>query len=284
MKRRTFSKSVTQILPFPFAGRRSSSLFFILLAASSLVFSALNPQGASLIQAKTLDLMAPVLNSVTQPFQSGAEFVRNVSGIATLQAENERLTQENIKLKQWYHQSQSLISQNEALNDLLNVKIPSQNKFVTARILTDSGSRFAKSFLVMAGMEDGVQKSQAVVSDSGVVGRIVSAGEKVSRVLLLTDINSRVPVYIENTQTHAILAGQNDSNPNLMHVPDEVKVETGAMVLTSGKGGVFPPGLPIGKVVKIDDTYKTELFADFSRIMYVRIIEEAPNHSFVQKQ
>ncbi len=282
MKRRTFSKSLSRALPFSIAGQRFSSLVFMAVALAGLGFSTISPQSAADVRSYLSDQALPVIKVFSAPFQDGVVFIRNVSGLANMQAENERLTQENAVLRNWYHTAEALRLENQALQALLNVKVQPQSKYVTARVLSDSGNRFVHSLLVTAGTSDGVRKSQAVLSEQGAIGRVVEAGENASRILLMTDINSRIPVIIEDGGHHAILAGQNDQDPVLDHLPPDLKIAEGSRVVTSGKGGVFAPGMPIGLVVQKGDSYEVEMFADFNRLLYVRIVEEPQNQEFIQ--
>ena len=107
---------------------------------------------------------------------------------------------------------------------------------VTARVLTDHDYAFFKSIMINAGQTDNVEKGHPVVSGDGVVGRILEAGEQTSRVLLITDINSRIPVYLEKSGYHAILAGQNTGALKIDHLPADTMLKDGEYVLTSGKG------------------------------------------------
>lgn len=264
------------MMPLPWAGGSLGSFVFISIALVFMTVSILAPAGVSSVRTTISDMAAPVLSAVSKPAQEAAAFVRNISGLAQLQAENARLSAENEKLREWYQTALVLESENQSLRDLLNVKVQPQNKYVTARILADSGGAFVKSLLVASGENDGVKKGQAVISGEGLVGRITEAGNKTARILLVTDINSRVPVLVENSSQHAVLAGDNNAHPRLTHLPVGSAVEEGARIITSGHGGVFPPGLPVGKVV-IDDVGKpfVELFAEFDRMVYVRVIDKA---------
>jgi rod shape-determining protein MreC len=256
----------------------AASLVFIALLA--FAFSSINPQGVDRLRSGTADAFAPVLQTVSRPIQEAAAFVRNVSGLAEMQAENMRLEKENMRLREWYQAALVLEAENNSLRDLLNLKLEPQNNYITAQILSDSGNTFVKSLLVSAGIPDGVKKGQAVISGDGVVGRVIESGDKVARVLLLTDINSRVPVMVENTRQHAVLAGDNEQVPMLVHLPPDSQVAQGARIITSGHGGIFPYGLPVGRVVySADKKPQVELFADFDRMVYVRIVDrpEDPN-------
>jgi rod shape-determining protein MreC len=280
LKRRRWSKSLVRIVPLPWIGGHVGSLVFILIAFASLMISVLSPQSVGGLRSGAADMAAPVLETLSRPVQEAAVFVRNVSGITQLQAENIRLEQENLRLREWYQTALVLEAENKSLRDLLNVRIDPQNSYITARVLADSGNTFVKSLLVSAGSADGVKKGQAVLSGDGVVGRVIEVGQDTARVLLLTDMNSRVPVLVENSRQHAILAGENERAPVLMHLPPDSVVDENARIITSGQGGIFPHGLPVGRVVLDKNRVpQVELFADFDRMIHVRIVDrpEDPN-------
>lgn len=244
------------------------------MAFLALGMSALNPSGVGAVRSQVADIFTPLLATVTKPVQGAAMFVRNVSGLSEMQAENERLHIENARLRDWYQTALLLEAENRSLRNLMNVKLDGPSRYISARIVGDSGSTFLKSVLVSAGTEDGIQKNQAVISGDGLIGRVLEAGQRSARVLLITDVNSRVPVIVEDSTQHAILAGQNDDQPMLVHIPQDSEINEGARIITSGHGGVFPSGLPIGRVAKDDQgDYRVELFADFDRLLYVRMVE-----------
>lgn len=240
-----------------------------------MLFSALKPQAFDGMRAGVADVFAPVLGVVSQPLQRAGLFVRDVTGLAALQADNARLSQENETLREWYQTAMLLEAENKSLRNLLNVRIEPQNTYVSARVIADSGNAYVRSLLVSAGLRDGVGKGQAVLSGDGLVGRIVEAGQTASRILLVTDMNSRVPVIVEDTLQHAIMAGTNTEMPELIHMPKDSEVADGARIMTSGHGGVFPPGLPVGRV-SVDETGKRSvtLFSDVERMLYVRVVKK----------
>lgn len=269
----------------PFVGRRGSPLLLLLLALSLLVFSKVYPQALNGIRAGTADLFAPVLSAVSKPVHKASAFIRDVTGLAALQAENMHLRQENIRLREWYQTALLLDAENKSLKDLLNVKVEPQHSYITSQIIADAGNAYVKSLLVDAGSKDGVRKGQAVLSGDGLVGRIVESGKKASRVLLVTDINSRIPVLIIGTSQHAILAGTNEDFPVLMHLPPDSEVAEGARIITSGHGGLFPYGLPIGEVVIGSDGKRyVSLYADMDRMVYVRIVDKSGDPNLVRGQ
>ncbi len=274
MKRR-WSRNLAKIVPLPWFGGHTG--FFVLIVASvaMLAFSIISPQATSGLRSGVSDVFAPVLQTIGKPVQDAAVFVRGVTGLAELQAENTRMRAENEKLRDWYQTALVLDAENKSLRDLLNVKLEPQSRYITTRILADSGRSFVKSLLVSSGTKDGVQKGQAVISGEGLVGRVVEVGKNTSRILLITDINSRVPVLVENSSQHAILAGANNNLPSLTHIPAGSEVEEGARIVTSGHGGLFAKGTPIGRVVYDESKApRVELFADFDRMVYVRVVDK----------
>lgn len=267
------SRIYIRMAPFPGIGGQFSSLVFTLLAFAALVFSSIYPASLSGARTGFSDMLSPALGALAAPAQNLAEAVRTMSGLAALQAENTRLDDENRRLRDWYQKALLLQSENKSLRDLLRVTVEGRHSYVTGRVLTDAGNTFVKNILVMAGIRDGVQKGQAVISGDGVVGRVIEAGQKTARVLLITDVNSRLPVFIEGAGQHAIMGGQNDALPTLEHLPAGIKLEEGARIVTSGLGGVFPAGLPVGRLARgADGAFRVRLFADFDRLIFVRMI------------
>lgn len=268
------TRAVLRFLPFQSLGAKNASLFFIVVSCFVFIFSVLNPGLSGKIQMHAVDVVAPVLEVVNTPFEDAADFVRAVSGLAEMQEENLRLQEENKKLREWYQAALLLQDQNKELQTLLNVKVEPSHTFVTARVIADSGNSYVKSLLVRAGELDGVSKGDAVLSGKGLIGRVIDTGNGTSRVLLLTDINSRIPVYIEGVEYKAIMAGSNTDLPYILHVDQKKEITEGARVITSGDGGVFPYGLPIGRVVYNNDGKpEIELNADMKNLRYIRIVQ-----------
>jgi rod shape-determining protein MreC len=261
------------LLPPLFWGQRLPSLVFIALAAGLFLLSAIRPDNMHSIRTGVADAFAPLLVTINKPIQTVADYARAVSGLATLQKDNARLRQENAKLREWYQRALVLQSENESLQTLLNIKLPPQESFVTARIIADSGSTYARTVLVLAGARDGIEKGQAVLGGDGLVGRIIEAGETTARVLLMTDINARVPVFVEGPNVRAIAAGNGSDTPALIHLPPDIVPPEGARVITSGHGGLFPYGLPVGTVMKdAQGQWAVRPATDIDRAIHVRIV------------
>ena len=221
------------------------------------------------IRIKTGDIAAPMIETFMAPINNVLLLFHDVNAIKDLREENERLIAENAQLKDWYQAAMRLQAENAQLKTLLNVKAEPQQTSITARILSDQNSAFARSLLIAVGAHDGVQKGQAVMASQGLIGRIIEVGENSARVLLIKDINSRVPVMIENNGRHAIAAGQGETI-HITRLPKEITIPNNARIVTSGKGSMFPAGLPVGRVSSDGRTITP--YADFDRLTHVRIL------------
>ncbi|MEM6781714.1 MAG: rod shape-determining protein MreC [Pseudomonadota bacterium] len=242
-----------------------------------MLFSAVKPQAVEQLRIGVTDFVSPVLITVSRPFFATADFVSGVSGISELRAENARLEAENIRLRDWYQKALMLQSENQSLQELLNLRSNQESSFVTTRVIADSGNAYVHSVLVAEGARAGIEKGQAVLSGEGMIGRIIEVGKNSSRVLLITDFNSRIPVLIEGSRQKAVMTGNNDPLPLLKYLPPDGEIEEGMRIVTSGHGGLFAPGLSIGRIVKnAEGQYAVKPFADMRRVGYVRVID-APN-------
>ncbi len=225
-------------------------------------------------RAQVTDTVAPILDVLSRPVDAAIQVVDQFNELANLRADNQRLREDRVRLLQWQAVARRLEAENNSLRDILNFVPGPQASFVTARVIADSGNAFAHSLLLNAGERDGVSKGQAVITGDGLVGRINSVGARSARLLLITDLNSRIPVVVESTRTRAILAGDNNYRPRLIHLPPGAAVSPGDRVVTSGHGGAFPPGLPVGAVASVSDAaIVVQPFAGRDRLEYVRIVD-----------
>lgn len=268
------TRTLSRLSAFGLMGGSVSSLVFVALSLVLLLFSVLRPDAITGVRGAATDRVAPVFAALSEPFYALADMLGNVTGMATLQAENAQLTAENIRLREWYQTALILQAENASLQELLNLKIEPQHGFVSTRVIADSGNAFAQTAIVVAGLNDGVEKGEAVLSGQGMIGRVIEAGYTSSRILLLTDFNSRVPVIVEGSRQRAVVAGTNGPLLAITHLPPDSDIKDGQNIVTSGHGGLFPPGLPVGRVVAGEDGTKyVRPYADMDRVTYVRILD-----------
>ncbi len=238
-----------------------------------MVVSVFRPQSVAFARTNVSDLFRPALQVASSPFYRISLFLHDVTNIAQLQADNARLEEENIKLREWYQTALLLESENKSLRNLLNLKLEDDYDHVGARVIGDSGNTYVNSVLTMVGRDVNVHKNAVVLSGNGLIGRVIEVGAKTSRVLLVTDVNSRVPVVVQDTGQHAVMVGSNDFVPRLIHLPQDSEITEGTRLMTSGYGGVYPRGIPVGKVVLLENGQPgVRLFSDLDRLQIVRIV------------
>ena len=220
------------------------------------------------------DALSPVLDAMSRPAATIAEMVESVRELANLRAENARLKAENQRLQHWQTVARRLDSENVVLHEQLNVIPDPDPGFVTARVIGDLGSAYGHSMLLNAGARDGVRKGQAVLAGEVLVGHIAEVGERSSRLLLLTDINAKIPVMVENSRTRAILSGDNKERPKLNYVAGNPAIAVGERVVTSASGAAFPPGIPIGMIASTGDgIIRIEPFVRRHELDFVAIVD-----------
>jgi rod shape-determining protein MreC len=181
------------------------------------------------------------------------------------------LKKENEKLKNNKNKSEFLELENSQLRLLINEQISSNKNLISARVMLDKQSPYLNSFVINMGNNKGIKNGMAVMNGNNFIGRIVDVNYFSSRVLLISDFNSKIPVLIEPSANHAILGGHGNKKPTLEYLPENHKVQNGDKVYTSGKGGVFPPGMPIGEVKIRDNIIKVFPFSDLDQITFVSI-------------
>ena len=220
------------------------------------------------------DISSPVLALLSKPAEAASRFMQNIHELVAIRQENARLREENRELTLVKLDTEQLRKENAYLADLLNYVPPPQAVSITSRVIADTGNSFAQSLIAFVGSKQKVTKGNVVLTGDGLVGRIASVGINAARILLITDINSRVPVKIEPLDTPAILSGDNTEYPQLISLPGNAKISVGDKVVTSGMAGVYPAGLPVGVIVSIDDgLIKVRPFFNRSRLEMVRIVD-----------
>jgi rod shape-determining protein MreC len=198
------------------------------------------------------DLLAPAYALVAGPVQAVEHGGGVIGHLFDLEGQNEALQAENAKLLQWQAVAMALAAQNDALKTALKYVPPAAPDFFTADVVADLGGIYARSVLVMlppgSGADAGKMVGAVAMDGRGVAGRVVEAGARSARVLLITDLNSRIPVALGVHGSPALMTGTNGAEPALLYwAPGQPPAE-GDMVLTSAQGGAFPPGLPVGVV------------------------------------
>lgn len=249
----------------------------ILTSVALLVGSRVETPMVEKFRSSALDFVTPIVAFVSHPAKSIAQANEEMALFFATFEENERLRREVELLRDWQTAARQLESENADLKALLKYRPDPQLDTLSVRAINDSSGPFVQALLLNAGKRDGLADGQAVSTGDGLVGRIVETGEKASRVLLLTDMSSRVPVLVHGIRVRAILAGDNTSKPQLVFLPPMVQPVPGDVISTSGDGGLFPAGLPVGVIAAgvENGPVRVELFADRERIDRVRVLRYA---------
>jgi rod shape-determining protein MreC len=226
------------------------------------------------LRNSVIDAAAPALDMLSRPSTLLDTAVSRTRDFVTVYQENARLAEENGRLLGWQQAALKLASENAELRDLLRVAPEPAASYVTARVIANSGGAYVRSVMVNAGRENGVVRGAAAVTGEGLIGRVSEVGRRAARILLITDLNSRVPVVVEGSRQRAVLAGDNSEHPSLRYLEGGASIRIGDRVVTSGQGGVFPPGLPVGVVATFDgELARVEPFVELSRVDYLRLVD-----------
>lgn len=250
--------------------------FFVILSLLALLLlgKAGNPTVLRL-QSHLADAVVPVLSVASAPLNALRHAETGALNWLQTYQQNEQLKAENRDLLQWQARAKELQVENERLRALLHVAPRPESHFVTASIVSDHGSAFSSGALVNAGENAAIAADQAVISERGLVGRVLHVGKHSAQILLLTDINSRIPVMNERTREKMILVGKGPDFPVLNYVSANSAIRKGDRLITSGDGGVFPKNIAVGTVRDISKSgISVELFAHIDDIEYVSIIAD----------
>lgn len=230
------------------------------------------------LRMELADAVLPGMSWIAGPLEVSTAMIRDYRNFLDVYEQNKELRREIQRLRAWRETARALEEENAQLRALNHVRLAPRMVFVTGDVIGDSGGPFSQTVLVNVGARDGVLDGSSAVDGSGLVGRVVGTGERASRILLLTDFSSRVPVMIRPSGRRAILAGDGAAAPRLEFVDAAEAVRPGDQVETSGDGGVFPPGLPVGRVVAMPDgTLRATLAADYDRLEFVRLLRYQPD-------
>lgn len=255
-------------------GQRFTLGLLILAGVGLLIFSRADDTGVRRFQTWVHDAAAPFLDVLSRPVEGTEALFASIRSMVALEKENASLRREIQRLRAWETVARRLDQENKVLRKFLNAKTEGLGPVIAGRVIGDPGGPYVRAVIVNAGRGQGVESGRAVTDGRNVIGRVLTVGRLSARILLLTDLNSRLPVMIADTGARAILAGDNTDLPALKFLPVGAEVTAGDRILTSGDGGIFPPRLPVGQVVETKGRgLRVQPFADFGRLDYVLILD-----------
>ncbi len=265
----------TQSLVLPVKAWLTAGSALILLSGA-ITLAILNRQGHPVshkVRAVITDVVTPVVSALSSPAALFRQAGDRIDHLIALDEDNLRLREQNAALLHWQTVARRLQTENETLRQLLNVQASPEYFFTTARVVTGSASIFSHTLLLSEGSARGLSRDQAVITDEGLVGRLIEVGKHSAQVLLLTDINSRIPVEVEQTGEKAILAGDNSSRPLLQLANEKARPMVGQRIVTAGDGNVFPSGFVVGEIASVgQNSVRIQPYVNASRLAFVRTV------------
>ena len=248
------------------------SLFALIIFSIILIF-------IDTIETKPLNYLRSVIKDtiyrgsviVSSPSRGFKITVNAVQDHINLYSEYNQLKEENVQLKDQVYDPNFLIFENKQLRKLLDEQVASSVNLVSSRVMLDKQSPYLNSFIINGGSNKKIKNGMAVLDGKNFIGRIVNVNFFSSRVLLVSDLNSKIPAVVEPAGYHAILSGTGKAKPILEFLPENHTVQSGNKVYTSGKEGIFSPGIPIGEVIMDAENILVSLFSDLTQITFVNI-------------
>jgi rod shape-determining protein MreC len=259
--------------PLGFVANNRALVLCTVAALAVLVASRVNDALFDDTRIWLSDVASPVMEMFAGPASEVRRFGEGISSFFAVYEENQKLREENAKLLAAQRDLASLQRKVQRYEELLKIPSDAAVTSVAARVIADSSGPFVRTVLLNAGQVQGITKGQAVVDERGLLGRVVTTGNRSSRVLLLTDLNSRIPVMVEGANLKAILVGDNTGQPVLEYLPPGSRITIGTRVITTPDGGAFPPGVPVGVIAAGSRVPRVELFTAEGRADYVRILQ-----------
>ena len=257
----------------------TAAVVVVVAMVASLVLIVSDRKGAAGASAYTpvragFDATVGTVGGVlSAPVRWTGSVTDGVKGYFFAVSENRRLKAEVAELQQWRAEAIALKNVNTRYEALLGLRTEPAVPMVAARTVLDARGPFANARLIDAGANQGVRIGNPVINEQGLVGRIIGVSGGVSRMLLATDVSSRVPVLIDRTDARAIMIGDGSSNPRLEYIRGVGALQVGDRILSSGDGGGVPRGMPVGVAAKgVDGSWRVKLFSDRGAIDYVRVL------------
>jgi rod shape-determining protein MreC len=252
------------------ARRSNTQLPLVIVLALAVALVLLGRAQSGLFdraRMKITDWLAPTLESVHTPVLAFNRWVASAGQLFDVYQENLALKDENARLRQWRNVAVVMQDRVHHYQDMLHAVPDPDINSVLAQVIGRASRPFLQTMILGAGERSNVKPGEAVVDPRGMIGRIYLAGDHTSWVILLTDLNSRIPVTIASadgkTQAlQAIMTGDNSAAPILDTLSQQVTLNDGDQVVSSGDGGLLPPGLAIGTVVGTPGAYRVSLLAD----------------------
>ena len=255
--------------------RRLVTVVLLLILFGLFVVWRIDNPRVEKFRALVIDTFVPNFEWILRPMTSVVKLAQDYQSYEKLLEQNKELRRELQQMKSWKEAALQLEEENARLLDLNQLRLDSKLTHVSGIVIADSGSPFRQSVLLNIGSRDGIQDGWAAMDGLGLVGRISGVGSSTSRVILLTDNASQIPVIVQPSGQRAILMGDNSFAPPVEFIENVDLVRPGDRVVTSGGGGVLPAGLLVGTLaMDPNGRLRTRLAADYERLEFLKVLRD----------
>ena len=254
------------------AAQRFSLLVLIIISVILLSLDFYKAKPLNIFRSISKDIIYRGSFIISLPFKSLDRGYKTVKTHFTFYDDYQNLKNELYILKAQQSEIEFLKMQNKELKIVISDVLHTNTKNVIAKVILDKQSPFLKSIILNKGTNSNLKKGMAVLHKKNMVGRIVEVNYLSSRVLLVNDLNSKIPVKIQPSGENAIMSGEGNNLASLDFLPKLSTIEEKNIVFTSGSDGVFDDGIPIGKITEIEGKFYVEFFSDLNQINFVTVI------------
>ena len=255
--------------------RRLITVVLLLILFGLFVVWRIDNPRVEKFRALVIDTFVPNFEWILRPMTSVVKLAQDYQSYEKLLEQNKELRRELQQMKSWKEAALQLEQENARLLDLNQLRLDSKLTHVSGIVIADSGSPFRQSVLLNIGSRDGIQDGWAAMDGLGLVGRISGVGSSTSRVILLTDNASQIPVIVQPSGQRAILMGDNSFAPPVEFIENVDLVRPGDRVVTSGGGGVLPAGLLVGTLaMDPNGRLRARLVADYERLEFLKVLRD----------
>ena len=255
-------------------GNRQKFSLLTLIIISIIILSLEYFKSGPINQVRmiTKDIIIKSSYIASVPFKSISKTYSSLIDHINMYDEFEKLKTAEIKSKNLILENNFFKEENQRLKKLIDEKNLYNEEFFVTKVLLDQKSPYLRSLLINKGFKHGIKLGAAVRSDSYLIGKVVDSNYLTSRILLISDLNSKIPIVIEPGSISAILSGTgNNEFGEIEYLPEKNNIEEGGIVYTSGSDGVISSGIPIGKIVLDNNQPKVDYFTDFTQINFVKV-------------
>ena len=253
------------------AQQRFSLFVLVLLSILFIFLETINTKPLNYIRSFVKDTIYRGSLITSWPIKGVKHVSAEVASHLKLLQKYSKLQEDYSQLKNEISKSEFLELENTQLRKLIDEQIESNSNLASSRVMLDKQSPYLNSYVLNSGSNKKIKKGMAVLDGKNFIGRIVDVNFFSSRVLLVTDLNSKIPVITQPSGYHAILSGHNTKEPTLEYLPEDHKINNKDKVYTSGKEGIFSPGIPIGEAKVNVDKVSVLLFSDLTQVTFVNI-------------